>query len=267
MRSARRKQPLNTKPGSALEAPEHVQTVQHEPKDKTVADKSSDPKLPWDSADPRVQLVGFAFLFGPCPGRYHRDPLMPVILIAKKLAAGGRLELISVLLKLLPAVQGSHSNAGDFFRDVAKRLKFLETYKPTTGDFAVEALQDAFVGLMQNEYDWGKKGFPTKGKVIGMAKELLGRQKLSRETGWTDLLRKARLDWLEEGPAGRPSKDEVDENLKAKREFLSKQTKYVNSLGGDWQSMLEKANYVFGGKKLYQQEEIERLEEYEKQRD
>jgi hypothetical protein len=259
MRSTRRKQPLNTKPGSASEAPEHVQSVQHEPKDKMVADKSSsDSKLPWDSADPRAQLVGFDSLAGPCPGRYYRDSLMSVILIARKLAAGGRLELIFVLLKLLPAVQGSYSSASGFFQDVANRLRFLENYKPTAGDFAVEALQDAFVGMMQNEYDWGKKGFPTKGKVIGMAKELLGRQKISRETGWTDLLRKARLYWLPEGPAGRPKKREVDEIAKAKQGILSIAAK---TYGGNIVKAYDAIKASFGRKQDYQKDEAERLAE------
>src|SRR5262249_32038252 len=129
------------------------------------------------------------------------------------------------------------------------------------GDFAVEALQDAFVGLMQNEYDWGKKGFPTKGKVLGMAKELLERQKISRETGWTDLLRKARLDWLDPGPVGRPPKREVDEIPKAKKEDTSVITKYVEGhLGGNWPGFLQTMKGRFG-KKLHIEDEQARLKE------
>jgi hypothetical protein len=143
----------------------------------------------------------------------------------------------------------------EFFSRIAVDLNYLDNQKPTLGDFAVEALQNAFVGLMQSKYDWGKKGLPTKGDVIAMAKEHLARSRKSKKSGWTKMLKDAGLTWLPEGRAGRPSKREVDENVKAKQEFLSKQTQYVNeTLDGDWSRLNERAGHVFRGKQLYQED-------------
>ena len=48
----------------------------------------------------------------------------------------------------------------------AKRLEYLEAPRTqTAADFAVDALQDAFMGLTSGQYDWGKKGFPTRVKA------------------------------------------------------------------------------------------------------
>lgn len=150
----------------------------------------------------------------------------------------------------------------ELFTYIAKALEHFETYKPVTSDFAVAALQNAFVGLMERTHAWGKKGLPTKGKVIAMAKEHLEREGKVKRSGWTEMLRKAELGWLPEGRAGRPSRGEVDENLKDKQEFLSKQTKLVNEMmGGKWRPLLERAGPVFGGKKLFPQHESERLRE------
>jgi hypothetical protein len=128
----------------------------------------------------------------------------------------------------------------------------------------VEALQNAFVGLMQSKYGWGKKGLPTLGEVSGMAKVLLEKEERPvRKSGWTELLKTAGLGWLPKGAAGRPSKREVDKNVKAKQEFLSKQTQFVNEeLGGDWSRLNEKAAYVFGGEQLVIDAEMERLKQY-----
>jgi hypothetical protein len=151
-----------------------------------------------------------------------------------------------------------------FFIAVGEHLKHLETYKPTACDFAVEALQNAFVGLMQSKYGWGKKGLPTLGEVSGMAKVLLEKEERPvRKSGWTELLKTAGLGWLPKGAAGRPSKREVVKNVKAKQEFLSKQTQFVNEeLGGDWSRLNEKAAYVFGGEQLVIDAEMERLKQY-----
>jgi hypothetical protein len=154
------------------------------------------------------------------------------------------------------------STFSEFFDRIAKTLKHFETYKPTVGDFAVEALQSAFVGLMEHKYAWHKNDLPTKGEVIAMAKEHLERKGKTKSSGWTAMLEKAGLDWLPSGQAGRPSKGNVDKNLKAKQEFLSKQTKYVNeTTGGDWRKLLEQTRHVFGGKIDALEHEEQRLNE------
>src|SRR5260221_1135389 len=151
----------------------------------------------------------------------------------------------------------------EFFKRIAGDLEYLDDHKPTAGDYAVEALQNAFIGKMQSKYEWGKKGLPTKGEVEQMAKAQLARVGRENKSGWTDLRRTGGLAFLPEGRAGRPTKREVDENAKAKQEFLSKQTQYVNEvLGGDWSLLNDKAGYVFGGKPLTQQAESDRLKQY-----
>jgi len=148
----------------------------------------------------------------------------------------------------------------EFFSAIAMRLEHLENFKPTIGDYAVEALQNAFVGLMEGKYEWGKKGLPTKGEVREMAKAHLESQGKSWKGAWTGLLGTAGLGFLPAGKAGRPPKPEIDRNIKDKQEFLSKQTKFVNAfLGGNWQKLLDQAGHVFGGKKLFQPYEAERV--------
>lgn len=150
----------------------------------------------------------------------------------------------------------------EFFSAVADRLKDLETYKPTKGDFAIEELQNAFIGMMKRDYDWGKKGHPTKGKVIAMAKERLRLDGRPWKGTWTNLLQIAGLDFLPEGRAGRPSKREVDENRKAKQQAHSALTQFVNSNGGDWKKILESLTPLLGGKKQFEQYETDRLQAY-----
>jgi hypothetical protein len=152
----------------------------------------------------------------------------------------------------------------EFFKAVADRLQRLKTYQPTLEDFAVEALQNAFVGLMQSKYGWGKKGLlPTKGEVTEMAKEILARQQKEKKSGWTELLRDAGLDFLPKGRAGRPQKRQVDENLRAKQDALSIITRLVNTVHrGDWVRFRDILKSAFGGKELFAQQEIERIEEY-----
>ena len=207
-------------------------------------------------------------------GKYQGDSLMRSMVCVK---AGGGLELLSAI-EVIKAISADWDlfgpdrfgspgpRASDFFQAVLTRLKYLETYRPKAGDYAVDALQDAFVGLMYGKYDWGKIGTPTKGEVIEMAKAILKSQEKSKKSGWTELLRTAGLGWLPEGAAGRPSSFEVDRNLKDKQEFLSKLTQHVNEvLGGKWSRLNDKAGYVFGGKQLTQQHETERLKRYGRQ--
>jgi len=148
----------------------------------------------------------------------------------------------------------------EFFSRVAECLNYLETYKPSLGDYAVEALQNAFVGLMQSKYDWGKKAVPTKGEVREMAKAHLEEQGTSKKSGWTNLLREAGLDWLPAGQAGRPSKVDIDENVKAGREYRALCTQAVNDFyGGDIIRARDSLKAAYGGKSEYQRSERDRL--------
>jgi hypothetical protein len=143
----------------------------------------------------------------------------------------------------------------EFFSRIAEDLEYLDTQKPTPGDFAVEALQNAFVGLMQSKYAWGKKGLPTKGQVEEMAKAQLARDSREKKGGWTDLRRTAGLDFLPEGHAGRPSKPEVDENRRAKQEALTTITRLVSAVyGGSWPKFRDVIKRASGGKKVFQEE-------------
>jgi hypothetical protein len=184
----------------------------------------------------------------------------------KSLEGGFEFEFLRLATRLFKLYNLSEidypKSAGAFFQTIAEDLKFLENYKPTASDFAIQALQEAFVGFMRTDYDWGSRGLPTKGKVIEMAKVDLEKTGKSIKYGWTKMLKEAGLDWLPEGVAGRPKKQEVDANLKAKKEFLSKAAQFVNDhKGGDWIAMLERAKSAFGGKELYLQEEQDRLKE------
>jgi hypothetical protein len=149
----------------------------------------------------------------------------------------------------------------ELFAAIAERFAYLESYKPTAGDYAIEALQDAFVGLMQKNYAWGKKGLPTKGEVTKMAKELFDKgQKPKPKGGWTKLREDAGLGFLRPGQAGRPTRKEVDETIRAKQSALSTTTKFVNKeFGGDWNRWDVIMKMALGGEKLALQSEQERL--------
>jgi hypothetical protein len=115
---------------------------------------------------------------------------------------------------------------------------------------------------MGSKYDWSKERLPTKGEVRAMAKRLLKRQKKAVKSGWTEHLRKAGLDWLPEGRAGRPTKTEVDKVGAAKKSALTKITKFVNKVcGGDWGSIDATLGKAFG-KNAAMEAEQERLERY-----
>lgn len=154
------------------------------------------------------------------------------------------------------------STCSEFFAVVAEKLRYLERYRPTDGDFAIQALQEAFVGLMQREYDWKQNRYPTKGEVTAMAKAQLEGDGKSIKSGWTKHLQAAGLDWLTPGRAGRPTKAEVDENKKANKELRSKFTKFVNAeYQGDYVKALKALGPALGGKKEAMKAEEERLKE------
>jgi hypothetical protein len=141
------------------------------------------------------------------------------------------------------------------YQAIADGLKYLETYRPTQSDFAIQALQEAFIGLMQSKYDWTKNGLPTMSEVTEMAKAQLERVGRST-TGWPKKRRLAGLGWLPRGHAGRPKKRELDANLKAKQEALSIISQQVDF---DWTQVRDRLKAASGGKKLYERAEIERL--------
>jgi hypothetical protein len=152
----------------------------------------------------------------------------------------------------------------EFFGAITEVFRHLESYKATPGDYAIQALQNAFVGLMQNNYAWGKGGLPTKSEVTTMAKKFLEKeQKPAPKGGWTKLRSDARLGFLPSKRAGRPpSERKVDEILKAKQEALSNTTKLVNEQwGGDWQRLNDIIKIARGGKKSALQSELDRLNE------
>jgi hypothetical protein len=153
----------------------------------------------------------------------------------------------------------------EFFEAIAIRLRYLETFKPADSDFAIQALQEAFVGLMGSKYDWSKERLPTKGEVRAIAKRLLERKNITAKSGWTEHLRKAGLDWLPAGRAGRrPTKTEVDKVAAEKKSALTKITKFVNKVcGGDWGSLNATLGKAFG-KNAAMEAEQERLEQYTK---
>jgi hypothetical protein len=191
----------------------------------------------------------------PDPSLYNKleDPAVEIPL-ARMVAELSRLSR--------PSEVAQPKTHGEFFKAVADRLQRLETYRPTLGGFAVEALQSAFVGLMQSKYDWGKKGpLPTKGEVTEMAKARLKQQGKSKKSGWTNLLQTAGLGWLPAGAAGRPSKAELDKNVKAQLECKSILTQAANQIhAGNWIALRDAMRSAFGSNTEYQRSEKERLQ-------
>lgn len=153
-------------------------------------------------------------------------------------------------------------NGRELFGAITDAFRYLEDYKSTAGDHAIEALQAAFVGLQSN-YAWGKKGAPTKGDAIEMAKARLKDQKKKSEfpkSSWSELLKAAQLDWLPAGRAGRPSKAMLDENKKAERRCKAILTRVVNEqFNGNWVRMVSSMETAYGNSAERQRSEEERL--------
>jgi len=154
-------------------------------------------------------------------------------------------------------------NDYEFFSLIAQDLKHLDTYKPRAGDYAVEALQKAFVGLMQSKYHWGKKGLPPKGDVRAMAEARLkehGRRSDFSKAYWSELLQRAGFgDWLPAGHAGRPSKAALDENIKAERKCMALVNQELRKTHGtDWSATWDILRAARGGKSEYRRSELDR---------
>jgi hypothetical protein len=223
-----------------------------------------------DDIDPRVREIGYNAIYAPrsIAGKYHRDPLMHVILYtqAELKEEGKKISFVSFISAFLAIVEGDADEDKDrlsvAFKSFAERLEYLETPRtPTAGDFAVDALQDAFMGLTKSQHQWGKKGFPSKGEVTQMAKaSLAGSGRNVRKAGWTALLREAGLDWLPKGDAGRPSKANLDANAKAAREIRAIITEAEKSIyKGDSIRFRDNLRSALGGKTEYQRSEQDRL--------
>jgi hypothetical protein len=173
-------------------------------------------------------------------------------------------KLVSELARLSRGQSFQPKTDAEFFSRIAEDLNYLDTYKPTAGDHAVEALQDAFVGLMKSKYAWGKKGLPTKGEVTAMAKarlEQLGKKFDFSKAYWSELLQMAGFgDWLPAGRAGRPSRASLDENVKAEREYKSLCTQAIKDFhGGDIIRARDFLKAAFRSKSEYQRSEQERF--------
>jgi len=225
-----------------------------------------------DAATPGLEVAFLCNFPRSVVGEYQDDPLMMSILRAKaegsinELSAARIIEAISVRWDssyrnpMRDYIETRWPRAIDFFQAVIERLRHLETYQPAAGDFAIEALQDAFAGLMYDKYAWGKTGLPTKGEVREMAKSLLERQNRVIKSGWTKLLQTSGLGWLPEGAAGRPSKADMDENEKASREAHAILTQAIQDVhNGDAIRVRDALRAYLGGKTEYQRSERDRL--------
>jgi hypothetical protein len=210
-------------------------------------------------------------------GKYQDDPVMRSILMAggrRPLSQLSQIEIVELIgemtaplskrLGKFSALSFVHSyfesfsgSASEFFKQIAERLKHLETYQPTARDFALEELQNAYVGLARPGY------WPTKGEVIEMAKaRLRGHKKKNNfsKTYWSELLKAAELnDELPEGKAGRPSKTSLDENVKAERECKAILTQTVREDGGDWINYRDRMKAALGNKAEFRRGEQDRL--------
>jgi hypothetical protein len=205
-------------------------------------------------------------------GKYQDDPIMRSILMAARgrpFSELSQVDIMAMISRLMDPTIGFvrryfeafSPRASEFFQLAAERLRHLETYRPTAGDFAVEALQNAFVGFRQNG------ATTTRGKVIEIAKARLkqsgGKSDFSKAY-WSELLQTAGFgDWLPEGRPGRPSKASLDENVRAEREYKSLCTQAIKDFhGGDPRRARDSLKAAFGNRSEYHRSEEERLREH-----
>jgi hypothetical protein len=196
--------------------------------------------------NPRTDIVLRSLFPRSIAGKFQDDPMMRSILMVtrvtsdrpfSKLSCVETIELIGELISRPPSqmvlclgfvrryFESFSPSASEFFRLVAERLEHLDSYRPTDRDFAIEALQDSFVGFVGS----GNNDLPAIGDVIAMAKARLkreGKKEDFSKSSWSDLLKESGLDWLPKKPAGRP-KQSLDENQKAVREYKSFCTQFT----------------------------------------
>jgi len=225
-------------------------------------------------------------------GKYQDDPIVRAILPAapdKQLSKLSRIDVVELVSKITtPAKPRTFATVqclvGDYFDAyensrpsefvglIADRLKFLENYDPTPGDFAIEELQNSCAGL----WYWplvlafhrptpGPNWPPTKGAVIAMAKERLRKEKKKSdfsESSWSEFLKEADRDnELIAGKAGR--RQSLDENIKVERELKALTTKVLKTImetyGGNRRRALKALKAAFGNRAAVLRSEEERL--------
>lgn len=127
--------------------------------------------MPWLFAEPRIEEVAMRAMFPrTISGKYQTDELAMRIFFSND-NRPVREALLKPVAKGAPSYRELFDGAGiahteaepAILKEIADRLEHLRTYKPSARDFAIEALQDAFIGLMHGEYAWGRKGLPTRG--------------------------------------------------------------------------------------------------------
>ena len=125
-----------------------------------------------------VADVAFRALYSPrsMAGKYQWDPLMFLILyiisVAKEQEGTNNISFIRFITTF--SKEFAHKADEDpgvitgklsyQFQRVADRLAYLETHQPTNSDFAVDALQEAFCGLIHSYHGGVKRAFQPKEK-------------------------------------------------------------------------------------------------------
>jgi hypothetical protein len=119
-------------------------------------------RLPLDDVDPRILDIAFHAVFAPrsIAGKYQWDGLMYVILntmadLEKGIEKISFEEFIAAFSKSFEGVTSENEGRlSVYFKAFAERLEYLENPRtPTNGDIAVDALQDAFMGLTSGQAD------------------------------------------------------------------------------------------------------------------
>ena len=225
-------------------------------------------------------------------GKYQDDPIVRAILRAapdKQLSKLSRVDVVELVSKITtPRTEINfatppclvkvyfeayqNSTASEFFRLIAERLEFLETYDPTPSDFAIEELQNSCAGLWywplvpaRHRPTPGPNWPPTKGAVIAMAKERLRRAEKKSyfvKSSWSEFLKKADRDnELIAGKAGR--RQSLDENVKVERELKALTTKVLKTMmetyGGNRRRAMKALKAAYGNRAEYVRGEAERL--------
>ena len=225
-------------------------------------------------------------------GKYQDDPIVRAILGAapdKQLSKLSRVDVVELVSKITTPVKPrtfttfqclvydyfdayENSRPSEFVGLIADRLKFLETYDPTPGDFAIEELQNSCAGLWywplvpaRHRPTPGPNWPPTKGAVIAMAKERLRKEKKKSDfskSSWSEFLKEADRDnELIAGKAGR--RQSLDLNVKLEREAKATIREFYNltieECGGNRREALRRLKTALGNRNEARRNEEERL--------
>jgi hypothetical protein len=242
------------------------------------------------SGTPRI-VWNALFFHRSIVGKYQNDPIMRTMLwpaTNRKFSDLTRIEVVELVRRITsPRSRPKHIGSGycladdyfeayknsepsEFYTLIAERLKHLETYHPTPGDFVIEELQNACIGFWRMHFgsmvwvpqtDWP----PTKGVVIALAQDRLRKKNRKvdfSKTSWSRFLKEADLDKeLIAGKAGR--RQSLAENMKIERELKAMMTKALNTIvkthGGDRRRALEVLKAAFGSSAEVRRSEKERL--------